>query len=77
MHTAKVIKIGDSLGIVLPAGVVERLGLAPEQSLLLTETTTGFRLSKSDPELERQIRLGEAIMDEYRDTLRELAKGPD
>jgi putative addiction module antidote len=74
MHQVKVTQIGNSLGVVLPKEVVDRLGIARGQMLSLSETSNGIELSAFDPEFEDQMRMAEEIMDRYRDTLRELAK---
>lgn len=74
MHHVKVTQIGNSLGVVLPREIVERLGIARGQHLTVTETTNGIELSAFDPKFEEHLRIAEEIMDRYRDTLRELAK---
>jgi putative addiction module antidote len=74
MQQVKVTQIGNSLGVVLPKEVVERLGITRGQQLSLSETANGIELSPFDPEFEEQMRMAEDIMDRYRDTLRELAK---
>jgi putative addiction module antidote len=74
MQQVKVTQVGNSLGIVLPKEIVERLGITRGQRLSLSETANGIELSLFDPEFERQVRIAEEIMDRYRDTLRELAK---
>lgn len=74
MQQVKVTQIGNSLGVVLPKEVVERLGIARGQILSLSETTNGIELSAFDPEFKEQMRIAEEVMDRYRDTLRELAK---
>jgi putative addiction module antidote len=74
MQQVKVTQIGNSLGVVLPKDVVERLGIVRGQQLSLSETDHGLELSPFDPEFEEQMRMAEEIMDQYRDTLRELAK---
>ncbi len=74
MQHVKVTQIGNSLGVVLPKEIVDRLGIARGQQLSLSETVNGIELSPYDPEFEEQMRLAEEIMDRYRDTLRELAK---
>jgi putative addiction module antidote len=74
MQQVKVTQVGNSLGIVLPKEIVERLGITRGQRLSLSETANGIELSPFDPEFERQVRIAEEIMDRYRDTLRELAK---
>jgi putative addiction module antidote len=74
MQQVKVTQIGNSLGVVLPKDIVERLGIARGQHLSLSETENGIELSPFDPEFDEQMRLAEEIMDRYKDTLRELAK---
>jgi len=74
MQQVKVTQIGNSLGVVLPKEVVERLGITRGQQLSLSETANGIELSPFDPEFGEQMRMAEDIMDRYRDTLRELAK---
>lgn len=74
MQQVKLTQIGNSLGVVLPKDVVERLGISRGQQLSLSETANGIELSPYDPEFDEQMRLAEEIMDTYRDTLRELAK---
>jgi putative addiction module antidote len=74
MQQVKVTQVGNSLGVVLPKEIVERLGIARGQQLTVTETASGIELSPYDPEFAEQMRLAEEIMDRYRDTLRELAK---
>jgi putative addiction module antidote len=74
MQQVKVTQIGNSLGVVLPKDIVERLGIMRGQHLSISETAHGIELSPYDPEFEEQMRIAEDIMDRYRDTLRELAK---
>lgn len=74
MHQVKVTQIGNSLGVILPKEVVDKLGLIKGQQLSVSETDNGIELSAYDAEFEEQMRLAEEIMDRYRDTLRELAK---
>ena len=74
MQQVKVTQVGNSLGVILPKDLVERLGITRGQQLSVIETANGIELSPFDPEFEEQMRLAEEIMDRYRDTLRELAK---
>jgi putative addiction module antidote len=74
MHHVKVTQIGNSLGVVLPKEIVERLGIQRGQQLSLSESANGIELSPFDPRFAEEMRLAEEIMDRYRDTLRELAK---
>ncbi len=70
----KVRKVGNSLGVILPREVVARLKVAEGDSLNLIEGKDDYRLSAYDPEIARQVEVGEKIMRRYRNTLRELAK---
>jgi putative addiction module antidote len=74
MQRVKVTQIGNSLGVVLPKDIVERLGISRGQQLSVSVTANGIELSPFDPDFAEQMRIAEEIMDEYRDTLRELAK---
>ena len=70
----KVRKVGNSLGVILPREVVARLKVVEGDDLNLTEGPEDYRLSAYDPEIARQVEVGEKIMRRYRNTLRELAK---
>jgi putative addiction module antidote len=70
----KLRKVGNSLGVILPREVVERLKVVEGDNLNLNEGPDDYRLSAYDPEIARQVEAGEKIMRRYRNTLRELAK---
>lgn len=70
----KVRRIGNSLGIVIPADELARQRVAEGDVLHLVQTPTGFRLEVYDPEVAEQVEAGRAIARRYRNTLRELAK---
>ena len=70
----KVRKVGNSLGVILPREVVARLKVVEGDNLNLTEGPEDYRLSAYDPDIARQVEVGEKIMRRYRNTLRELAK---
>jgi len=75
MHSIKVRKIGNSLGIVLPKEALARLKIAEGEILYLTESHDGgFRLSALDETFAEQVREAERIMREDRNVLHELAK---
>ncbi len=75
MITLKVTRIGDSVGVILPEEALAQLGVSAGDSLCLTDDPRGgLRISAVDPEVAREIALGEKIMDEYGDTFRALAK---
>ena len=70
----KLRKVGNSLGVILPREVIARLKVGEGDNLNLTEGPEDYRLSAYDPEVARQVEIGEKIMRRYRNTLRELAK---
>jgi putative addiction module antidote len=70
----KVTTIGSSAGIVLPKEVLARLRVAKGDTLFLTESPDGFRITSYDPEFERQMTHARKFMRKRRDALRELAK---
>lgn len=73
-NTLKVRKIGNSLGVVLPAGDLARQNLREGDELVLSHTPTGLKLDVYDPEVAEQVEAGREIARRYRNTLRELAK---
>jgi putative addiction module antidote len=71
----KLIRIGNSTGVILPKEVLARLRVEQGDSLFLSEAANGaYRLSASSEDLERQMSAAEQIMKEDRDILRVLAK---
>lgn len=67
-------RVGNSLGVTLPAEAVKALRVGEGDALYLTETPDGFRLVAHDPEFEDQMKVAEGFMRRYRNALRELAK---
>ena len=74
MLTLKLTQVGNSVGVVLPKEALAQLKIEKGDTLFLTETPGGFKLTPYDPAIEEQLKLGRKIMHEYRDTLRALAK---
>jgi len=75
MLELKVRKFGNSLGVILPKEVIQRLGAAEGERVLLIETPEGtFRLTPPNPEFEKKMSKAQDIMYRYRNTLRVLAK---
>ncbi|MEL7285177.1 MAG: AbrB/MazE/SpoVT family DNA-binding domain-containing protein [Pseudomonadota bacterium] len=70
----KIRKIGNSLGVVIPAEALSRLNVAEGDELLLTLTPNGYQLDVYDEEVAEQVKAGREIAKRYRNTLRELAK---
>jgi len=67
-------KIGNSLGVILPAEATAALHVAEGDKLFLTQSPEGFRLTPYDPAFERQMKIAAKGMKRYRNALRELAK---
>lgn len=74
MTVLKLTSVGTSTGVVIPKEMLSRLKVGKGDTLFAIETPSGYLLTPYDPEIERQLKLGREIMNEYRDTLRALAK---
>jgi len=74
MLKLKVTGIGSSTGVVLPKEALARLKVAKGDTVFLTESSDGFRITPYDPEFENQMALARKFMRERRDALRELAR---
>ena len=74
MVKLKVTTVGSSAGIVLPKEVLTRLKIAKGDSVFLTESPEGFRITPYDPDFARQMGLARKVMSERRDVLRALSK---
>ncbi len=72
--TAKIVKVGNSLGMILSKDVLARLNVSAGDSLFLIEEPGGYRLTPYDSEFEEQMAIARDIMKSDRDILRELAK---
>lgn len=75
MVELKVRKFGNSLGVVLPKDVINRLQTGDGEKLFLIEAAEGdYRLTPYDPAFEKKMEKAEQIMFRYRNALRVLAK---
>ncbi len=75
MSELKVRKIGNSLGVVLPKDVVNRLQAAEGDRLFLVEGPDGsYQLTPYDPGFAKKMDKAGEIIGRYRNTLRALAK---
>lgn len=70
----KLIKIGNSTGVILPKEVLARLRVAQGDELSVSETADGIALSRADEAFERQMAAAREVMKRRRNALRELAK---
>lgn len=67
-------KVGNSLGVILPAEATKSLGVSEGDSLYLTESPDGLRVTPFNPEFAAEMTAGLDIMKRYRNALRELSK---
>ena len=75
MSQLKVRKFGNSLGVVLPKEVINRLKTGDGQSLFLVDAPDGsYRLTPYDPTFETKIAKADEIIGRYRNTLKALAE---
>ena len=71
----KLRKVGNSVGLILPKQALARLNADEGDPVFLTETTDGgFRLTASNPEFARKMKIAEGLSRRYRHALKELAK---
>lgn len=70
----KVIQIGNSLGVTLPKEALAALKIEKGDTLVVTNSPDGIRLTPYDPETARQFEAMRAVMKKRRNALRELAK---
>jgi putative addiction module antidote len=75
MAELKVRKFGNSLGIVLPKEVINRLATGDGKRLFLIEAPDGaYQLTPYDPAFEQKMNRAEDIISRYRNILHALAK---
>lgn len=72
--TLKITKIGNSAGVVLPKELLAKLRAGVGDTLYVSETPDGIRITAADPSFAAKMALAEQIMREDRDILRVLAK---
>ena len=75
MVELKVRKFGNSLGVVLPREVINRLRTADGEAVFLIEAPDGgYQLTPYDPGFEKKMTKATDILSRYRNALRVLAK---
>ena len=70
----KLTRIGNSLGAVVPKEALARLKLGAGDTIYLTESPDGFRLTPYSPHFAAQMEAARRVMKRRRNALRELAK---
>ena len=75
MVKLKVRRFGNSLGVVLPREVINRLQTGDGEPLFLIEAPEGgYRLTAYDPQFEKKMAKADDIIRRYRNALHVLAK---
>ncbi len=75
MVELKVRKIDDSLCVVLPEEVVNRLHTKDGEALFLIEAPDGgYQLTAHQPDFEKKMAKAEEVMGRYRNTLHTLSQ---
>lgn len=74
VKSLKLVRVGNSTGVILPKEVLARLRLEVGDELSLVETPGGVSLTRRDPGFEEQMAVAREVMRRRRNALRELAK---
>lgn len=72
--TAKIISIGNSVGIILPREVMAKLHLEKGDQVYFNETANGMELTPYDQSFAEEMEAARHIMRKNRDVLRRLAE---
>ena len=70
----KVTTVGSSVGIVLPKEILNRLHVEKGDTVYLTESPDGIRISPYDASFAQKVEVLEQVMRENRDVLKKLAE---
>lgn len=73
-ETVKIVRIGNSAGIILPKSDLERLQAEVGGSVVKLETANGFELRRRDDGFEAQMAVARDVMARRKRALSELAK---
>jgi putative addiction module antidote len=73
VEKVEVQRVGDSLGVIIPPDILERLQVGVGDELIMTTTRSGFELTKVDDVSTRQLEDLTIIMQEDYELLRALA----
>ena len=74
MNVLKVTNIGDSVGVILPDEILERLRVKRGDTLYAVETKNGIELTATNPAVAQQMEIAERVMLEDHEALRRLAE---
>ena len=74
MVAAEIEEVGNSVGATFPQEALSALKVGEGDTVFLTPTPGGYRITPYDPDFERQMTVAREIMKQDRNLLRELAK---
>jgi putative addiction module antidote len=74
MNSLKLRKIGNSLGVILPADVLSQMNASEGDELFLTQNRRGISLTTLSRQQARQMEMAQKLMEENFEMLRMLAK---
>jgi len=74
MSILKVTNIGNSVGVILPDEILERLRVKRGDSPYAVETKNGIELTANNSALSEQMEIAERVMLEDQEALRKLAE---
>lgn len=74
MATLKITQVGNSLGVILPREIVDRLRLVKGEEVSVVETPNGIEITPFDPDFDKKLDAARKVSRRYRNALRELAK---
>lgn len=70
----KITKVGNSAGLLLPKEALAKLRAEQGDTVFLTETADGLRITPYDPDFERQVEIIQKVAKKRRNVLRKLAE---
>ena len=74
MSVLKITNIGNSMALILPEEILERLRVKRGDTLYAVETKNGIELTANNPALAEQMEIAERVMREDHEALRKLAE---
>ncbi len=74
MNKLEGVRLGNSLGVILPKGTASRMRVEKGDELTCLETPAGIELTPFDPGFEKKLAVARRVARRYRNALRELAK---
>ncbi len=73
-QTVKIVKVGNSAGIILPKADLDRLQAEVGSTVVKIDTASGFELRAHDDDFDAQMAVAREVMARRKRALRELAK---